>query len=170
MKDIEKGVRSIANFMAVAAKTAPKAKGKDNLIIRIFEKEELNDLAEKMVEIGKETERPQTFNRDAESIRKSQCAIVIGTIHRSMHLDCGFCGIPTCREAEEKNVTCAYNSGDLGIAVGSAVEVAGRFHVDNRIMYTIGYTVKKYNLLDKNVRMALGIPLSATGKSPFFDR
>jgi uncharacterized ferredoxin-like protein len=170
MKDIEKGVRDIANFIAIAAKTAPKAKGKDNLLIKIFEKDQINDLADKMIEAGKQTERPQTFSRDAESIRNLSCIVVIGTIYKTLGLNCGFCGLPTCKQAEEKNITCSYNSGDLGIAVGSAVATATRFHIDNRIMYTIGYTVIKYNMFEKDVRMALGIPLSATGKNPFFDR
>lgn len=170
MNDIEKGLSDIANFMVIAAKTAPKARGKDNLVIKIFEKEDMDDLSDKMIETGKGTERPQTFNRDAESVRKSSCVVIIGSTYSPLGLNCGFCGASTCGDAREKDITCAYNSGDLGIAVGSAVEVAGRFHVDNRIMYTVGYTVIKHDMLEEKVRMALGIPLSATGKNPFFDR
>jgi uncharacterized ferredoxin-like protein len=163
-------LKQIADFMAVAARTAPKARGIDNLTIKIFEKQELNDLADKMIETGKTTGRAQTFNRDAESVRKSACVLVIATSYSTLKLDCGFCGAETCKDAEDKNITCAYNSGDLGIAVGSAVSTASQFHADNRIMYTIGYTVKKHSMLEKEVRMALGIPLSATGKNQFFDR
>jgi uncharacterized ferredoxin-like protein len=170
MTNILKGVRNIANFIEVAARTAPKAKGTDNLVMRIFEKDELNGLADKMIETGKETERPQTFSRDAENVRNSDCVVVIGTRYQILGLNCGFCGVPTCSEATEKNITCAYNSGDLGIAIGSAVDTASRFHVDNRLMYTVGYTVKIHNMLEENVRMAIGIPLSATGKNIFFDR
>ena len=156
--------------MAAAARTAPKAKGKDNLVIDIFTGDRLQDLAAKIRETGEETARPQTFSRDASSIEQSSAVVVIGTKSETLKLDCSFCGKKTCAEAEKENITCAYNSSDLGIAVGSAVSRAADFRIDNRIMYTVGYTVKKHNLLGRKIRMALGIPLSATGKNPFFDR
>jgi uncharacterized ferredoxin-like protein len=65
---------------------------------------------------------------------------------------------------------CAFNSIDLGIAAASAAEVAGRFHIDNRMMYSIGRACLDMGLLGKGVKQALGIPLSVTGKNPFFDR
>ncbi|MGM0441011.1 MAG: ferredoxin domain-containing protein [Elusimicrobiota bacterium] len=170
MKDIKKGVRDVANFMAIAARTAPKARGRDNLVIKIFKKNELKELADNMIETGKKTSRPQTFKRDADNIEKADCLLLLATRYSTLELDCGFCGKNTCLKAKESHITCAYNSGDLGIAVGSAVAKASDFHIDNRIMYTVGYTVKKLNLLGKDIAMALGIPLSATGKNIFFDR
>ena len=57
---------------------------------------------------------------------------------------------------------------DLGIALGSAVKQASKLNIDNRMMYTIGVAAKKTGLLDSDV--IIGIPLSVTGKSPYFDR
>ena len=170
MDDIEKGIRDAANFMAIAARTAPKTRGKDNLLIKIFEKSELKNLAERMRETGKKTDRPQTFERDAECVLRSSCVLAVATTYAALGLNCGFCGYTDCNKAETAGATCAYNSADLGIAVSSAVLTAGNFHIDNRIMYTIGYTVTECALLGKEVRMALGIPLSVTGKNIFFDR
>ncbi|MFH1416621.1 MAG: DUF2148 domain-containing protein [Elusimicrobiota bacterium] len=170
MEKLDDSLKSIAGFMSLAARTAPKARGKDNLVMKIFEKEELDGLADIMISTGKETSRPQTFSRDAESVRKSGCLLVIATKNSPLDLDCGFCGAATCEEARKKNITCAYNSGDLGIAVGSAVATAACFHADNRLMYTVGFTVIKHDLMGDGIVMALGIPLSATGKNPFFDR
>ncbi len=65
---------------------------------------------------------------------------------------------------------CAFNSIDLGIAVGSAISIAADFHVDNRVMYSIGKASMDLGFFGKDVKQALGIPLSVTGKSPFFDR
>jgi uncharacterized ferredoxin-like protein len=42
--------------------------------------------------------------------------------------------------------------------------------VDNRVMYTIGKAVLEMKLLGENVKIAFGIPLSVSAKSPFFDR
>jgi uncharacterized ferredoxin-like protein len=60
--------------------------------------------------------------------------------------------------------------GDLGIAVGSAVSVASQARADNRILYTLGLAAVKLQVLGPEVRFALGIPLTATAKNPFFDR
>ena len=57
---------------------------------------------------------------------------------------------------------------DLGIALGSAVKLASDLSVDNRMMYTIGSAAKAQKLLDSDV--IIGIPLSVSGKNPYFDR
>ena len=41
-------------------------------------------------------------------------------------------------------------------------------NIDNRISYTVGAAAKDLELLDAD--LIIGIPLSATGKNPFFDR
>ena len=66
--------------------------------------------------------------------------------------------------------TCSFNSGDLGIAVGSAVAMASDFRIDNRIMYTAGKAAIELRMLGDEVKIAYGIPLAAMGKNPFFDR
>ena len=61
--------------------------------------------------------------------------------------------------------------GDLGIAIGSAVSVAAAHHVDNRVMFSAGKAALNLKLFDDSqVCIAYGIPLSVSGKSPFFDR
>ena len=66
---------------------------------------------------------------------------------------------------------CAISIGDLGIAIGSAVSVAAAHHVDNRIMFTVGRAALNLKMFgDDEVKIAYGIPLSVSGKSPFFDR
>jgi len=42
--------------------------------------------------------------------------------------------------------------------------------VDNRIMFSIGKAAKELKLLGEEAEIIYGIPLSSTGKSPFFDR
>jgi uncharacterized ferredoxin-like protein len=83
---------------------------------------------------------------------------------------CGFCGFKNCAEAEKEKAMCAFVPGDLGIAIGSAVSVAMDHRVDNRIMYTAGRAAIDLGLFEKEIAVAYGIPLSATGKNPFFDR
>jgi uncharacterized ferredoxin-like protein len=56
----------------------------------------------------------------------------------------------------------------MGIALGSAVKTAGILNVDNRIMYRAGVVAREMDLIDAD--FVMGIPLSATGKSIYFDR
>jgi uncharacterized ferredoxin-like protein len=57
---------------------------------------------------------------------------------------------------------------DLGIALSSACSVAARFHVDNRMMFTIGGPARKLGWMESQV--IIGVPLSSSGKNIYFDR
>lgn len=84
---------------------------------------------------------------------------------------CGMCGFQDCTEKDKHpDHPCVFNTGDLGIAIGSAVSVAMDHRVDNRIMYTVGQAVLEMGILGSEIKIAYGIPLSASGKNPFFDR
>lgn len=160
----------VARFMCVAARTAPKAKGIDNIVTVVVEGEGLEKLAAKMKYFAGKENKPG-FARDADCILKCPCVVLIGTKIAPVNLTfCGFCGWPDCETMVKKSGTCAYNTLDLGIAVGSAVSIAADFRVDNRVMYSAGLTAIKMGLLDKEVKVAIAIPLSATGKNIFFDR
>jgi uncharacterized ferredoxin-like protein len=56
----------------------------------------------------------------------------------------------------------------MGIALGSAVKTASLLNIDNRIMYRAGVAAREMGLIDAD--FVMGIPLSATGKSIYFDR
>jgi uncharacterized ferredoxin-like protein len=167
----KEALKIVAQLMSLAARTAPKARGRDNLLIKIVSEKEKGDILNKMEEIAeKNLPRRKTFLRDKESLAKAEGLLLIGTKTDVLGLDCGFCGFKSCQELKEKKACCVYVSGDLGIALGSAVAVAARHHLDNRIMYTIGYAAKKLKILGEEAKIIYGIPLSATGKNIFFDR
>lgn len=160
----------VAALMAAAARTAPKTRGIDNIqVIAIDDEPTRQKLISKMREIADQENRPG-FARDAGNIENSPVVLIIGVAAHSVGLNCGFCGQSTCEALEAANGICAFNSIDLGIATASAAEIAGRMHLDNRVMYSIGRAALDLNFFDKTVRQALGIPLSVTGKNPFFDR
>jgi uncharacterized ferredoxin-like protein len=160
----------VAALMVAAARTAPKTRGIDNIKTAAIDDEVTKQkVIAKMLEIAKKEDRP-SLARDAGNIEHSPALVVIGVESNTAGLNCGFCGKPTCEALESENGICAFNSIDLGIAVASAAEVAGRFHVDNRVMFSIGRACPDLGLFGPKVRQALGIPLSVTGKSPFFDR
>ncbi|MBI4845284.1 MAG: ferredoxin [Candidatus Omnitrophica bacterium] len=172
-KDVEKSsLKQISGFMATAARTAPKAKGVDNILTLIVEKgKEKNLLIKEMLRIAKSENKPN-FERDAANIKNSPVVVIIGTRTEPIGLTyCGFCGFADCEALSKAKGVCAYNCMDLGIAVGSAVDIASNFHVDNRIMYSVGKAAININLFkNKQVNVAVAIPLSASGKNIFFDR
>lgn len=165
----DSALKDVAEFMAIAARTAPKTKGQDNLIIVMLTKTDKHKVIKEMNRIARTKNRPSCA-RDARGIKDCDNIVVIGVKKKAMGLDCGFCGYPDCGSLSRTKGVCAYNSMDLGIALGSAASMAARFHADNRLMYSIGKASINCGILGKGVVQAIGIPLSATGKNPFFDR
>jgi uncharacterized ferredoxin-like protein len=98
--------------------------------------------------------------------------VLIGTKIKPLGLTyCGLCGFKNCEEKTQyPNHPCSLNTGDLGIAIGSAVSIAMNERVDNRIMYSVGMAVRELELLGKEVKIIYAIPLSGSSKNPFFDR
>lgn len=166
----QEALLQIARDMALAARTAPKGRGKDNLVIAVLEPKDIERLAAEMERIGKERALPG-FLRDAGNMRLAPTALLVGSRVNRMGLSvCGFCGFENCAASEKAGAMCAFVPGDLGIALGSAAAVAGRRHADCRIMYSAGVAAVSLKLLGGEVKLAYAIPLSATGKNPFFDR
>lgn len=164
-------VVEVARRMCVAARTAPKARGADNLVTAILVAgPERDALAAEMRRYGEAAGAP-FFARDAANLEAAPACVLIGTRLQRLGIPgCNLCGYDGCAASEGAGARCAYNAGDLGIAVGSAVSVAADCRVDSRVMYTIGISAVNLGLLGADVKIAFGIPLSATGKNPFFDR
>ncbi|MDD5496591.1 MAG: DUF2148 domain-containing protein [Candidatus Omnitrophica bacterium] len=162
-------IEQVANLMGAAARTAPKTCGIDNILVVILGRDEIKKLVPKMIEISMREKR-KSFDRDAHSTDGIGACVVIGAKANPAGLDCGYCGFKNCAELRLKGGICAYNSMDLGIALSSAAGIASNFHIDNRLMFSIGKAAMELGLFGKEVRQAIGIPLSITGKSPFFDR
>ncbi|MBP2655493.1 MAG: hypothetical protein H6Q73_3062 [Firmicutes bacterium] len=166
----ERAVERVADLMCIAARTAPKAKGVDNLETMIVKAREKDQIAEEMRRIARESAAP-TFERDATNIDKAALVVLLGQAVTPLGVaPCAFCGFENCSACTKSGGRCAISVGDLGIALGSAVSVAALHHVDNRIMYTVGRAALNLELFGNNVQVVYGIPLSISGKSPFFDR
>jgi len=88
---------------------------------------------------------------------------------RGLNERCQLCGFGNCAACKAAGATCVFAPMDLGIALGSAVALAADNRIDNRIMFTIGKAAASLGLLG-DYKLIMGIPLSVSGKSPFFDR
>lgn len=160
----------IGKQMMIAARTAPKGKGMDNLELILVSGDDLQVLADHMIK-SVDNHGRLFFLRDAENIRQAQAVVVLGTRLINMGLNCGYCGFPTCADKDlQPGLPCAFPLNDLGIAVGSACATAADFRVDTRVMFSAGTAAMELGWLGESCRVAYAIPMSATGKSPFFDR
>ena len=165
--------RTVAELMEVAARTAPKTKGEDFVVTKTLEGEELRKLGEGM-KAHAEASGIAGFARDGQNVLASGAVVLIGIKDAEVaDLNCGACGEGSCItintfEGEFKGPHCALRTLDMGIALGSAVKTAGMLNIDNRVMYRAGVVARALKLIDAD--FVMGIPLSISGKSIYFDR
>lgn len=160
-----------AKAMAAAARTAPKTKGQDYVETAILDGEDLERLAAAMEEEAAENGLGFLI-RDAGCVRKSGAVVLLGIGHhcRGMGKACNFCGLGDCAGCQAAGGACVFDPVDLGIALGSAAAVAADARVDSRIMMSAGLGAKRLGLFPAGTEIVFGIPLSISGKSPYFDR
>jgi uncharacterized ferredoxin-like protein len=170
------GVEIVAQLMAISATTAPKSKGENFVQTKLLQGEVLKELADAMFAFGQRTKK-KDFDRDSKNVAQSEAVLLIGLKNADvLGLDCGACGFPDCKTFQKQKKesgefvgpTCAFRLLDMGIALGSAVKTASMLNVDNRIMYRAGVVAREMNIVDWE--FVMGIPLSVTGKSIYFDR
>lgn len=174
----KEAILEAAKLMLVSARTAPKSGGVDDVLTLVVFGAQKDAIVKQMEQIGEER-KLDGFKRDAKNVRDSEAVVLVGVKgNKSFGLNCGACGYETCEEFQTKRMevprdfagpTCLFKALDLGIALGSAVKMASILNVDNRIMYRVGTAALKLGILPEGTIM-MGIPVSAKGKSIFFDR
>jgi len=172
------GLLQVSKLMLLSARTAPKSGGVDDILTAIVSGPEKESLAKEMDKIAEERSI-SGFKRDADNVRYSEHVVLIGVRGTvKFEFDCGSCGYASCEEFEktEKKLgrdfigpNCIFKALDLGIALGSAAKTASLHNVDNRIMYRVGAAARRLRMLPE-ASVIIGIPISAKGKSIYFDR
>ena len=172
------GLMETARLMAISARTAPKSGGRDDIFTAVIYGREVEDVAADMEKIGAER-NDDLWGRQAREIRGAEVIVLIGVKGITRYVsNCGACGYGSCEDFEKAEKrrrqdfdgpNCIFKILDLGLAVGSAAKTASLLNADNRIFYRIGAVAKRLNYMSE-ASVILGIPLSARGKNPFFDR
>ncbi len=174
--EINESIKAAAGLIEIAAVTAPKGKGVDDIVTKTIFKgsKDHRELVEKMKVYG-EKKGLKFFQRDSKNVLESDAIVLIGaSANQPLGLNCGMCGYNCSTIPEKKKINdyfapvCAFALVDLGIALGSASKTAQILNLDNRIMYSIGATAMEMKLIEGDVVM--GIPLSVSSKSIYFDR
>lgn len=172
------GILEAVKLMLLSARTAPKSAGIDDITMVAVYGKEKEEVVTEMLKIAAER-NIEGFRRDARNTQDSEVVLLIGVRgSKPFGLNCGACGYPDCKAFEKAGEiegqdftgpTCIFKALDLGIALGSAAKTASLLNVDNRIMYRIGAAARRLHLLPR-ANVIMGIPLSATGKSIYYDR
>ena len=167
----EETLVTVAKLMIAAARTAPKGKGISSLSSLIITGNDLETLVVHTKKIGELFGLPG-FIRDSENISKTTVAVAFGCKIEPIGLKkCGMCGFSNCEEKRKyPGVPCVFNSGDLGIAMGSALSIAADNRIDNRVMYSAGQAIMDLGWMGEDIKIAYVVPLSISSKSIFFDR
>ena len=156
--------------MMAAARTAPKTRGMDGLTTCCVTGEDKDRLAETMRGLAGKLNYA-FFRRDADNVDRAQAVVLLGMreVKRGLNEGCRYCHFENCADCAEKDGLCAWDAVDAGIAVGSAAAIAADCRVDSRVMFSVGRAAMALKLLG-DATLVLGIPVSVSGKSPFFDR
>lgn len=172
-----KAIMEVARLMLLAARTAPKGRGVDDIETMILTGKEKDAVAKAMYKIAKSPD--DNWTRDARNVEQCSVLVLIGLKGpKALETHCGACGYENC--GQMLNVgrkeglyfagpTCIIKALDLGIAIGSAVKTAQIHNVDNRIFFRAGVGAYQLKVMPDST-IIMGIPLAALGKSPFFDR
>ncbi|MDD1778062.1 MAG: DUF2148 domain-containing protein [Candidatus Helarchaeota archaeon] len=171
----QEAIIELAKIILISARTAPKSKGLDSIRTAIVTGKEKANIADKMRSYAQQ--KGDTWYRDAKNVEDSAAIILIGVQGVPIDIkNCSLCGFNTCEElldARKKSPKtppgCTFKLMDLGIALGSAAKTASIHNVDSRIMYRPGKAAKDLGYLPE-VDVIIAIPISATGKSIYFDR
>jgi uncharacterized ferredoxin-like protein len=178
MKDI---IETAVQFMAVSARTAPKAGGKDFLeIVAVTDEEDLKKISHAMAAYAPKSTNEAFWLRDASNIENSQALLLIGLNKPvTAGYDCGACGYPSCAEFSKSRTLidkemgytgphCVMRMMDIGVALSSAAKTASLLNVDSRVQQRVGAAARALGLIAAEVVM--GIPVSISGKNIYFDR
>ncbi len=177
-KGEKEAILEAAKLMQVSARTAPKSGGIDDIVTAVVYGREKDEIAAEMEKIAEER-NAKGFHRDSKNLHDSEAVLLVGVKGpKSFGLNCGACGYTTCKAFDQAEKTqgqdfvgptCIFKALDMGIALGSAAKTASFLNVDNRIMYRIGAAARRLKLLPE-AHVIMGIPVSALGKSIYFDR
>jgi len=172
-----KALIDVARMMLLAARTAPKGKGIDDLESMILTGKEKDVVAKELHKMSKAPD--DHWARDAKNVEVCAVLVLIGLKGpKALGTQCGACGYENCSQmlkAGRKEghffagPTCIIKALDLGIALGSAVKTAQIHNVDNRIFFRAGAAAYRLKLMPDST-IIIGIPLAVTGKNIFFDR
>ena len=125
-------VKTVADLMAIAARTAPKAVGIDSIGIEVVTGKELAKLAREMEKIG-DAMGVDFFKINGEQVKNSDACVLIGVAGRiALGANCGGCGYATC--ADMAKAVKAGKAVSVAASMATIAEVADKMPPIERTM------------------------------------
>ncbi|MBN2439545.1 MAG: hypothetical protein JXL20_13215, partial [Deltaproteobacteria bacterium] len=128
------GILATADLMLLAARTAPKSGGRDDILTALVTPPETEALAEEIKVVAAER-NDLAWHKPLPILEVAAAVVLIGVRGTKSYVcNCGACSYPSCADfsAAAKRAgrdydgpNCIFKVMDLGVALGSAVKTAG---------------------------------------------
>ena len=174
-----------ARLILAGGTTAPRVGGVGECSFHILDDPcDIEDLCQKMEEMGEIKKSWSFFKRDAAMLRDAD-AVLLTTSLRSLYdpsdINCNMCGKLVCEYLREEEklaadddvaytgCLCIFRANNIGYALDGMIAQAKNLLIDYGVYWSAGAAAMRMNLLPKATGFALALAISITEKSPFRD-
>ncbi len=181
----KESVKYASRLMLASGTTSPRVGGVGECTIHIVEDEcDIEELCQKMEEMGDVKKSWEFFRREAEMLRDAD-AVMIATSLRSVEdpadINCNMCGKLVCEYLKEeeklpddpdvafKGPLCIFRANNIAYAVDGMVSQARNLGIDYGVYWSAGAAAMRMKKVPRATGFALAVAISITEKSPFRD-
>lgn len=183
--DRVQAARIAARLILASGTTAPRVGGVGECSVHILDDPcDIEDLCQKMEEMGDIKKSWNFFKRDAAMLRDAD-AVLLTTSLRSLtdpsDINCNMCGRMVCEYLREEEklpadpdvaytgCLCIFRANNIAYAIDGMIQGARNLLVDYGVYWSAGAAAMRMNILPRDTGFALAMGISITEKSPFRD-
>lgn len=174
-----------ARLILASGTTSPRVGGVGECSVHILDDPcDIEDLCQKMEEMGDIKKSWNFFKRDAAMLRDAD-AVLLTTSLRSLtdpsDINCNMCGRMVCEYLKEEEklpadpdvaytgCLCIFRANNIAYAIDGMIQGARNLLVDYGVYWSAGAAAMRMNILPRDTGFALAMGISITEKSPFRD-
>jgi uncharacterized ferredoxin-like protein len=183
--DRVQAARIAARLILASGTTAPRVGGVGECSVHILDDPcDIEDLCQKMEEMGDIKKSWKFFKRDAAMLRDADAVLLVTSL-RSLtdpsDINCNMCGRMVCEYLREEEklpadpdvaytgCLCIFRANNIAYAIDGMIQGARNLLVDYGVYWSAGAAAMRMNILPRDTGFALAMGISITEKSPFRD-
>ncbi len=183
--DRVQAARIAARLILASGTTAPRVGGVGECSVHILDDPcDIEDLCQKMEEMGDIKKSWKFFKRDAAMLRDADAVLLVTSL-RSLtdpsDINCNMCGRMVCEYLREEEklpadpdvaytgCLCIFRANNIAYAIDGMVQGARNLLVDYGVYWSAGAAAMRMKILPRDTGFALAMGISITEKSPFRD-